>query len=156
MSTTSDLQKKVDIALFEGEGKILDFELDENGDWFGDEGFDSSITQDVQGYLRATEDEQPVALKRRGSTINENPSPEGWTVGSKVWFYDQCRATIKNNNGSADALRDSLSKYVPEYLQGVSVVGTLERDGIRLHVTMIRKDGKADKRYFDLWDNTGN
>jgi hypothetical protein len=133
MTTTSDLQRKVDIAMERGSDGIYDYVIDENGDFLGEEGFDTSILQDVFSELRADD--------RRGSTVNEFPTTVGWKIGSKVWFYDQARATLDTKNGAADALRTSLNKYVPRYLQEVIVTGIL--------------NGKVDKKYFDLWDRTG-
>lgn len=156
MTTTTILQEKIDIALVKGSDGIHDYEIDGNGDFLGDAGFDSSIIQDVHSELRATEDEEKVALKRRGSIVNETPVVSGWTVGSKLWFYDQARATIKTKNSSADTLRDSLSKYVPNLLQGVKVVGVLTVNGVRLNVTLTRLNGKTEDLYFNLWENTGN
>jgi len=161
MATTNTLQEKVDIALIKGDDGIYDYEIDDidkggNGDFVGDAGYDSSIIQDVFAELQASEDEEIKPLKRRGSIVNENPIVAFWQVGSKVWFYDQARATIKTKNGAADTIRESLQKYVPQYLQDVKVVGTLMQSGVRLNITLVRKSGKIEKLYYDLWDKTGS
>lgn len=155
MSKTSDVNSKVDFALVLGEDKIYDFEIDENGDFYGDEGFDSSIRQDVDAELRESDNEQLVAIKRHGSLINEVPDVPGWMVGSKLYFYNQARATIQSKNGSADAMRETLSKYVPVYLQEVIVTSRLVLNGIQLETKLVRLDGKVDTFYFNLWEKTG-
>ena len=155
MSTTLVATEKVDIALVEGDDGILDIEIASDGDFVCTGGFDTAIINDLQSELRASSDEQPDAMRRGGWIGNETPDTQNYQVGSKLYFYYRVRNILKNKNASVDAVKDSLSKYVPKYLKEVEVTGELTTSGIKINTVLKRYGGKIDKLSFNLWELTG-
>jgi hypothetical protein len=146
---------KVDIKLTQGADGIYDAHIADDGDFEAAYGYETSILNNALCERRADSNEVPLALRRRGSIINENPGERGYEYGSKMWFWYQAKRTLTTKNGCVDALNDAFSHYVPDLLKAVIITGQLKPEGLELKIKMVRKNGKIDTVYFRLWELTG-
>jgi phage gp46-like protein len=152
---TTDLVQ-VDVKLTKGTDDVYDLTIGPDGDFVSCYGFDTAIIISLWCEKKATEDEVPDALKRRGWIGNENSIVPGFEIGSKLWLhYTQGRNNSDTRNAIVDAANDALSWLVPTYLNGIEVTGMLSTEGVTLEIQAIRKSGKIDKLYFRIWEATG-
>ena len=132
------------------------FKLDADGDIETADFFDTSILYSIFGERRANEDEISDASRRRGWIGNEGKDFEN---GSKLWLFEQARATVSNFNRIEDEIKKSLQWLVDDghavAIEGVSVTNDTTKGRLVLELNIRRSRDKIDRRLFDLWDNTG-
>ena len=124
-------------------GNLWDLSLDEKGDLANGDFFDSSLLYS----------EVPVSSQRRGWIGNENSDFEN---GSKIWLFEQARNTRSNLN-SLQSLAFNALKWMIEdgILVNIEVTASATRDGTTLQIDLFRFNSEVDRRFFRLWDNTG-
>lgn len=130
-----------------------DFQLTPEGDLVSGDFFDTAIYYSFLGERRANASEVPVSENRGGSLANIN---NGFENGSKVWLYYQARLTRTVLNNIRSAAFNGLKWMIDDrILQDINIT-VLVRDGaVVLDITLFRFNSKVDRRYFELWNNTG-
>ena len=132
---------------------IWDLSLSGEGDLENGDFFDSSLIYSLLGERRASESEVPISEYRRGWIGNEGKNFEN---GSKLWLYDQSRLTRTTMNGVADAALDAVSWMVEDgILKDVQTRSMLIGGRLHIEISLIRYNSKVERRYFNLWQNTG-
>ena len=85
-----------DIKLFQDGNNNWDISF-ENGDFTLTQGLDTSIYMSIFCEKRASNNEVPNSILRRGHFSNEFSRVENFEVGSKLWLYiEQARNTEQN------------------------------------------------------------
>jgi phage gp46-like protein len=143
--------------------KSYDFILDDSGDIKSADAFDTSILVSLFTDRRAEPSEVVEASLRRGWIGNE--STPDFEIGSKLWLFYQNRNTLDTMNGIVDAAQEALQWMVQDSIpasgttiaNAVSASATLVPGSseIRLTIEIERPSSRVEKRYFDLWDATG-
>ena len=147
--------KTTDAVLSKGASGIYDFQLDETGDIETEDFFDTSILMSLFCERRASANEMPVSHYRRGWIGNE--STPSFEIGSKVWLFEQSRLTRSTLNGINSVVKEALQWMIDDGIAlEISVSSELsQNNSIAIEVTISRPNSKVDKRYFELWENTG-
>lgn len=133
-----------------------DINIDAQGDIETADFFDTSILYSIFGERRANKDEVLDARYRRGWIGSEGKDFEN---GSKLWLFEQSRMTATNIARIADEIKKSLQWLVDDgfavslIVESVSVDTT--RNKLVLALDIRRSADKVERRFFDLWDNTG-
>lgn len=147
--------KTTDAVLSKDATGLYDFTLDATGDILTEDFFNTSILMSLFCERRAIASEMPASHLRRGWIGNE--STPGFEIGSKVWLFEQSRLTRATLNGIDSVIKESLRWMIEDgYALGVAVRSLLsQNNSIAVEVTITRPNSKVEKRYFDLWENTG-
>lgn len=136
--------------------QLYDINIDAQGDIETADFFDTSILYSLFGERRANKDEIVDASLRRGWIGNESKDFEN---GSKLWLFEQARATVTNFGRIADEANKALEWLVDDgfavSIEVESVTVDSNRDKIVLVLLIRRSRDKVDRRLVDLWDNTG-
>lgn len=145
----------IDAVLQELPGGIYDLKIGFDGDIETADSFDTYIVVALLTDQRANEAEVLKPERRRGWVGNEHTP--GFQMGSKLWLFEQRRLTATTRNGIEDAAVDALLSMVEEDLAvAVQSAGVrLTGDGAVLEISILRAQNQVEKRYFDLWENTG-
>ncbi len=135
---------------------IVDFDIsfDSDGDILTDDFFDTSLLMSLLGERRADPSEMVEPQLRRGWIGNEGKEFEN---GSKLWIFEQARVTRTNLNRIEDEVRKALQWLVEDGLAvSVDEVTTTVKSGIvTLEIVIRRSRSRVERRFFDLWQNTG-
>jgi len=148
------LKESIDVVLNKDAG-YYDISIDENGDFKTDDALDAAIIVSITAQRRATRNEVPNPLLRRGWIGNE--STEGFEIGSKIWLYHQARKTRTNLNGIQTTVENCLS-----WMLDLNIVDSLEVSVEYFGATAARalisveRSGNKISKYYPLWENTGN
>ena len=147
--------KTTDAVLAADSTGLYDFSLDASGDILTEDFFDTSILMSLFCERRAIASEMPASHLRRGWIGNE--STPGFEIGSKVWLYEQARLTRATLNGINSVIKEALQWMIDDNIAlEVAASSTLSRNNsITVEVTITRPNSKVEKRYFELWENTG-
>ncbi len=136
--------------------QLYDINIDANGNIETADFFDTSILYSLFGERRATTDEIVDARYRRGWIGNEGKDFEN---GSKLWLFEQARITVSNLNRIADEARKSLQWIVDDgfavSIEVERVTVDTSRDKMVLILVIQRSRDVVERRFFDLWNNTG-
>jgi len=133
---------------------LYDISLDANGDIAHDDFFDTSILYSLFGEKRAAPDEVVEPQLRRGWIGNSDT----FENGSKIWLLMQARLTRDVMNRLEDEAKKSLQWLVEDGL-AVAVTDanvTVSTGRVLLTITIQRTRDKIDRKFFTLWENTGN
>lgn len=134
--------------------QLYDISIDTNGDILTDDFFDTSLLYSLLGERRANASEVVDPQLRRGWIGSEGKTFEN---GSKLWLFEQARVTRTNLNRINDESRKALQWLVDDGL-AVSIdeiTSTVKNGKITLSITIRRSRSKVERRFFDLWQNTG-
>jgi len=137
-------------AVLTKNGGVYDFTLDTAGQITVEEAVDTAILMSLFCERRANASEVPVSSQRRGWIGNE--STPGFENGSKFWLYEQSRITRTTLNNIETAVRNGLQWFVDDGI-ATKITVTMELSG--LTVVIERPNSNVDKRYYELWNNTG-
>jgi phage gp46-like protein len=149
------MERGIDAVLQRLEGGAYDAKIGFDGDFETADSFDTSIIVSLLSDRRASESEVRESHKRRGWIGNEHTP--GFEYGSKLWLFDQSRLTRSIMSSIADAAREALLWLVSDD-HAVAIRNTslsMTTTGVTLEVTIERDSSHVEKRYFDLWQNTG-
>ncbi len=131
-----------------------DFQLNAEGDVQTKDFFDTALLYSLFGERRATISESPLPERRRGWIGNE--SFVDFENGSKLWLLSQARITRTTLNLVETAAQNALQWLVDDNLAvKVESEAVLNNGIIRLNITIERQNSKVERRYYDLWNNTG-
>jgi len=143
----------VDLIMTKDDVGIYDFSLDENGDLAAEDFFDTSLLGSIFGERRALPSEMPNARDRRGWIGNEF---EDFEAGSKLWLFDQARLTGTVLNEMRSEALNAIQWLVDDgWAVSIEAQVLLNDDGGGVELTIFRANSEVDKRFFQLWENTG-
>lgn len=134
---------------------IYDFTLDSEGDISTKDFLDTSILMSLFAERRATASEVPASHRRRGWIGNELSNFE---IGSKTWMFEQARLSRDTLSGILSAAREAF-KWIVDDKIALSVEVSSEftlNSAIAITIILTRPNSKVEKRFFELWENTGN
>jgi len=147
------LENTTDLVL--DEAIDFDWAIDDDGDFLTDDFFDSSLKMSVYCERRALPSERPISSQRRGWIGNEF---EDFEIGSKIWLYYQSRLDSDVlNDLKTEGINgfDWLVSQEIQYAIDYQVQPRLISDGVGLEVIIERPNSKVEKRFYNLWNNTG-
>lgn len=133
-----------------------DFDWTESGDFSTAQTLDTYILMCLFEEVRATPAEIPDSASRRGWLGNE--STPGFQQGSKAWEFEQERVTGTVLAELGVVVRNSLQPLIDD---GIAVSVEVETPFLRngkvcVFINLGRDGSPVDRRFFELWDNTGN
>lgn len=133
---------------------LFDIGISANGDIDTDNFFDTAILYSLFGERRASSFEVSDARYRRGWIGNEGVDFEN---GSKLWQYSQARVTRTILSRIEDEALKSLEWMVEDKIAVaiVDVSAVLNSGKVLLNLTIERSGDKVERRFFELWNNTG-
>lgn len=132
----------------------FDMQIGADGDILTKDFFDTALLMSLFCERRADPSEVPESHRRRGWIGNE--STPDFEIGSKLWLYEQARATRTVLRGIETVVLNGLQWFIDdEYAINNTAVSSLNLGSITLTVTINRPNSKVEKRFFELWDNTG-
>ncbi len=145
----------IDAVLVEIPGGTYDIQIGFDGDIKTADSFDTFIIVALLSDKRADSSEMLDPARRRGWIGNEHTP--GFELGSKLWLYDQARLTRTIINEIESEAVDALQSLVDEdfavAIRGAEIL--LTDTGTQLVVEIERPQSRVEKRFFDLWQNTG-
>jgi len=145
----------IDAVLQETEGGNYDIQIGFDGDIMTADSFDTFILVALLSDKRASSSEILESNRRRGWIGNEHTP--GFEIGSKLWLYEQARLTRTIINEiqteAVNALQSLVDEDLAVAIRGAEVV--FDVGGASLVVDIERSPSRVEKRYFDLWQNTG-
>lgn len=143
-----------DVALNRRKG-YYDFEWTASGDISTEQSLDTYILMCLFEEARATPAEIPESNRRRGWIGNE--STPGFEQGSKVWQFEQERPTGTVLAELGVVIRNSLQPLLDEMKASSIAVETpfLQNGKVCVFINLGRDGSRVDRRFFELWDNTG-
>jgi phage gp46-like protein len=148
------LEQTTDAVLtLDGEGDY-DITFDADGDILTKDFFDTSLLMSVYCERRALESEMPVSHQRRGWIGNEE-TPD-FEIGSKLWLSYQSRKVTDTLNDVKTSLENGLSWLVEDnLLVNIEVTPFFTDKGCSASIDLFRANSKPERKFFELWDNTG-
>lgn len=145
----------IDAVLQELPGGIYDIKIGFDGDIETADSFDTYIIVALLTDARADESEVADARKRRGWIGNEHTP--GFEMGSKLHLFEQSRLTRTTMNGIEDEALDALQSLVDDgfavAIRSADVRATVT--GVILETEIQRTPSEVEKRFFELWNQTG-
>lgn len=141
------------ILTVDGSSGMYDFTLDENGDIDTSDFFDTSLLYSIFGERRASPDEMVEPQRRRGWIGNS----DDFENGSKIWLLSQARLTRETLNRVQDEAQKALQWLVDDGF-AVSIdqaVASVSGGRVLLNIVIRRSRDKVERRFFELWENTG-
>ena len=134
--------------------RLYDIDIASNGDIETADFLDTAILYSLFGERRASSFEVSDARYRRGWIGNEGNEFEN---GSKLWLYSQSRITRTILAHIEDEAAKSLEWLVSDGLAvAISNVSASVSSGrVLLNLTIERSADKVERRYYELWNNTG-
>lgn len=131
-----------------------DIQFGTDGDLVTEDFLDTAIYMSFFCERRANASEVPEAHRRRGWIGNE--ATPGFEIGSKLWLYEQARVTRSILLGVQSAILNGLSWMIEDDIAiNHEAEATLSAGQITVTLTTYRPSSKVDKRYYTLWENTG-
>jgi phage gp46-like protein len=133
-----------------------DFDWTVSGDISTEQSLDTFILMSIFEEVRATPAEMPESHRRRGWVGNE--STPDFEQGSKVWLFEQERVTGTVLAELGVVVRNSLQRLIDDGIAtSVEVETPFLRNGtICVFINLGRDGSPVDKRFFELWNNSGN
>lgn len=132
----------------------FDMQVGSDGDILTDDFFDTALLMSLFCERRADASEVPESHRRRGWVGNE--STPDFEIGSKLWLYKQARATRTALRGIETVALNGLQWFIDDdYAVNITTVAALISGSITLTIPIDRPGSKVEKRFFELWDNTG-
>ena len=124
------------------------------GDIATAQSLDTAILMSILAEVRAAPSEMPESHRRRGWIGNE--STVGFEMGSKAWLFEQARLTGSNLSELSVIINNGLKWLIEEDTAIKTSVNTFYRNGaVHVEVTLTRASSAVEKRFFELWNNTG-
>ena len=109
----------------------------------------------IMAEVRADSSEMAESHRRRGWIGNE--STDGIELGSKMWLFEQARITASNLAELGVIINNGLKWLVEQDTAISTSVTAFYRNGIvHVEVILVRASSAVEKRFFELWNNTGN
>lgn len=144
-----------DVILNKDRG-YYDFDWTDTGDISTGEVFDTAILMSIFEEVRATPAEIPDARSRRGWLGNE--STPRFDQGSKFWLFEQERITGSMLAELGVVIRNGQQWFIDDGIAvSVEVEQPIFKDGkVGVFISFGRDGSPVDRRFFEIWDNTGD
>lgn len=131
-----------------------DFVIDSNGDIETDNFFDTALLMSLFCERRASSSEVKESSRRRGWIGNEQG--DGFEIGSKMWLFEQERITVTLLSQIEKAAFNGVKWQIEDgYAIDIKTKAQLINNAVTLTVEIQRPNSKVDKRFYELWTNTG-
>ncbi len=150
----------IDFKLFKIPGyptTVYDIGLNLDGDFITEDAFDTSIIVSFGTDGRASISEMKDASRRRGWA--GDLILQGAEMGGLVWLWFQSRLEERETAGLSKALAETLVWLKEDgwvnKLPRVSGTPTGTKTA-EVVVDITKPSGEVERRYFDLWKNTGD
>ncbi len=132
-----------------------DFEWTDSGDISTAESLDTAILMSIFDEVRATSSEILESNRRRGWIGNE--TTDDFEQGSKTWLFSQERLTGSVLAELGVVVRNGLQWLIDD---GIAVNVTVDQPFLSggkvcVNINLFRDGSPVDRRYYELWDNTG-
>lgn len=147
----------IDFKLFRLDDGFWDIGLDLDGDFATEDAFDTAIIVSLETNARADASEVVVPELRQGWTGDLNSL--GRIMGGKIWLWFQARLTNRTTEGLVRAAEEALAWFKADgWVDQSPTAQALQRssDLVELEIVITHPNGEVDRRYFDLWSNTGD
>lgn len=143
-----------DVILNDNKG-YYDFDWAVSGDIDTGATLDTYVLMCLFEEKRASESEVPQSNLRRGWLGNEHTP--GFEQGGKTWLFTQERMTGTSLAELGPVIRNALQPLIDDGLaKSVDVETPTIRNGrVVCYITFGRDGSLVDRRYYELWDNTG-
>lgn len=145
-----------DLAFDQDEDGIFDLVI-EDGDFKLTEGFETALLVSLFSDRRAYLDEVPDPEKRRGwigDLVSEKP---GDKIGSGLWFYEQSRLSVDDENGVRDEAEKSLDWTITDswitHVQAQTEKIPSKRS-LKLNLTLTMLNGGVSSYAYEVADAT--
>lgn len=135
---------------------FYDIDVNLDGDFVSEDAFDTSILVSLFTDARANSSEVAESHRRRGWA--GNLLTPGIEMGGKIWLWFQSRLQDRDAEGLDDAVNDSMAWFKDDGWTEVApkAISTITgRDAAKTELVITRPDSVIEKRFFDLWNNTG-
>ena len=143
-----------DVIIKQDTGGFYDIAFTDGGDIETAQSLDTAILMSILAEVRAAPSEMPESHRRRGWIGNE--STEGIEMGSKMWLFEQARITGSNLAELGVIINNGLKWLVEEDTAISTSVNAFYRNGtVQVEVILVRASSAVEKRFFELWNNTG-
>ena len=77
-------------------------------------------------------------------------------IGSKVWLFYQAKKTQDTINGITTEIENALSWLIEDnFVENIEVTTSFTQSGAFASILIFRPNSKVEKRFFELWNNTG-
>lgn len=150
------MPRGIDAVLQELPGGLFDIKIGFDGDIETEDTFDTAILVSLFTDARADESQVSQSNLRRGWIGNEF-TPD-FQIGSLLWLFEQAKLTRTLLNEIEDEARAALQWLVDDGLAvaitNVSAVST-KPGQLVLELTIERTTSVVERRFFELWQNTG-
>lgn len=136
------------------ENGYYDIGFTADGDIETIEALDTAILMSMLAEVRAAPSEMPESHRRRGWIGNE--STQGVEMGSKAWMFEQARITGSSLAELGVIINNGLAWMVEQNIAKSTSARAFFKDSIvQVEVILGRASSSVDKRFFELWNNTG-
>jgi phage gp46-like protein len=144
----------LDAQLTEDSAGLYDISIGAGGDINSVESYATAILVSVFTDRRAGDHEMSQPERRRGWAGNDHtPDVE---MGSKLWLFEQRRATRAVSDGIANATRAALQWLVEERRAvSVSAVASFTGSTLEMEIEIRYSPSEVDRHHYTLWQNTG-
>ncbi len=143
-----------DVTIAVGTNGYYDISFDSAGDIETEQSLDTAILMAILCEVRAATSEMPQSHRRRGWLGNE--STEGFEMGSKAWLFEQARITGSNLSELGVIINNGLKWLIEQNIALSTTVNAVYKNaGVFVEVTITRPGSRVDKRFYELWNNTG-
>ncbi len=131
-----------------------DIGFNDAGDIETSQSLDTAILMSILAEVRAAPSEMAPSHRRRGWIGNE--STQGIEMGSKAWLFEQARITGSNLSELGVIINNGLAWFVEQDVAISTSVNAFYRNGrVEVEVILVRASSEVEKRFFELWNNTG-
>lgn len=143
-------------VILNADAGYYDFAWTASGDISTAQSLDTYILMCIFEEVRATPAEVPESNLRRGWVGNE--STPGFEQGSKAWQFEQERVTGTVLAELGVVIRNGLQSLIDDEIAVSVEVETpfLQNGKVCVFINLGRDGSKVDRRFFELWDNTGS
>lgn len=133
---------------------VYDIGFTATGDIETTESLDTAILMSILAEMRAAPSEMPESRRRRGWIGNE--STQGIEMGSKAWLFEQARITGSNLAELGVIINNGLKWFIEQDIAiATSANAFFRNDRVQVEVVFIRASSEVERRFFELWNNTG-
>jgi phage gp46-like protein len=132
-----------------------DWDIDfSNGDFVTTEGLDTALYLSVLAEKRATEDQVPNPILRRGHFSNIFSNVEGYQIGSLLWLYSQNPITNNLLSLVKSDLENSLSWMIEDnIIKDATIDVNKISNGLNINISISNRT-QEESNYYELFIKT--
>ena len=148
--------KDIDIKTIQLPDGTFDLGINEDGDFIGEDGFDTALFISIYAERRANENEQPIPNLRRGWIGDLFSDVQGHEMGSKLWLLDQSRRTELTLTRARQYIDLALAWLKEQnHASNIQSDASFLEFGIRIFSEIFRFNDLVNSKTYDLWEETG-